>query len=827
MSLDINHKNNILVSIITPTYNRASFLSETIESVLNQSYSNFEYIILDDGSTDETQQILKKYQDPRIISLYHDNMGETATVNKAIVMAKGQIVGIVNSDDPILPGAIQEAVSCMAARPELLAVYPDWLCIGPESEFIKVEYLKKYNIENMLLDFNFGLGPGAFIRRSSYDLIGCRKPYLRYTGDMDFWLRLALQGTIHHIPKVLATHRHHLDSASVFAKGRLLSYELTTVIKSILKSPLLPASILKKKSNILAYVYSVAAKSYAGNDKYSIIKYSGLSFYYRCISIRYHFIDALKRMRNNLRRFRWNFLIMMAFAIILGVVGLSYVRRYFIKLKLFVKRICSRVFYGVLYRLSKLKNKVLGFMQAIGSGIKRHTWKFVEALLPTLKRYGWKIIDPAIDVACFILPIFVVPILRLSFGFPVWGARKKQNLNQNKNKFAFSTRFLPPMWSGQAVVINRLLTGLDPKFYCLVTQPVYADRKANNFIGALPATYYDLPVEKLWIKSTPTKWVRWANLISAIFQRGINIARALKNENVGTIIVGTGDQVDPPATCLAAHLLGCRFFAYFFDDYTEQFWADQDMLPLLKMLERIVAKRSNGLIAPNEYMQKVLITRYNQVAAIVRNPHPFVDFPDFQTTASNTQGKEIKLVFTGAIYNLNYDIFRSIIAGIKLLPQMNIKLHIYTAQPFEVLKQEGLWGEHVELHMHVPSAEVALAQNEADILLIPFSFEPRAVGIVKSSATGKLADYLMTGKPIVAICPKDSFLDWYFTRYECGIIIPREDPHLIAETIARIINDPELQNRMGQNAQARARIDFDPVLAQKTFLKTIGVELSA
>ena len=164
-----------LVTIVTPAYNRASFLDETIQSVLSQNYPKIEYIVLDDGSNDHTRQVLEKYTG-RIIWESHPNMGETATVNKGFGMARGEIICVVNSDDPLLPGAVSEAVKLMQARPDVLAAYSDWNEIGPNSELIKQMRLPEYNISNMLATFNVAMGPGTFFRRKVLDQVGMRDP---------------------------------------------------------------------------------------------------------------------------------------------------------------------------------------------------------------------------------------------------------------------------------------------------------------------------------------------------------------------------------------------------------------------------------------------------------------------------------------------------------------------------------------------------------------------------------------------------------------------------------------------------------------------------
>jgi len=101
-----------LVTVVTPVYNREDYLEEVILSVLGQDYPNIEFIVLDDGSTDGTLQVIWKYRE-RLRWESHANMGQTRTVNKGFSMAKGEIVGVVNSDDPLLPGAIREIVAFM------------------------------------------------------------------------------------------------------------------------------------------------------------------------------------------------------------------------------------------------------------------------------------------------------------------------------------------------------------------------------------------------------------------------------------------------------------------------------------------------------------------------------------------------------------------------------------------------------------------------------------------------------------------------------------------------------------------------------------------
>jgi glycosyltransferase involved in cell wall biosynthesis len=245
---------------------------------LNQDYPHLEYLVLDDGSTDNTAEVLGKYAD-RIIVESHTNMGETKTVNKGFSMAQGDLVCVVNSDDPIMPGLISAAVEAIQTNPDALIVYPDWQEIGPHSEPLKEYRLPNYNLTNMLLAFKVSMGPGTFIRRRVFELVGYRNPNLRYTGDLDFWFRTALHGQFIHIPQILATHRVHPDSASVSQQSSSMAHELVSMAASILADDLLPDELRKRRSEILRVVYLVAT-GFCGLDRLAMLKYFMKSCYH-------------------------------------------------------------------------------------------------------------------------------------------------------------------------------------------------------------------------------------------------------------------------------------------------------------------------------------------------------------------------------------------------------------------------------------------------------------------------------------------------------------------------------------------------------------------
>lgn len=260
--------NRPLVSVITPTYNRADYLSETIESVLNQDYTNIEYIVLDDGSKDNTIEVLKKYSD-RIYWEAQENMGETRTVNKAMKMARGSIICIVNSDDPLIDGAISKAVSFMEQNPDVIVAYPNWIKINSKSEVMEYVDLPEYDYRYMVRQHHCIVGPGAFIKKSLIDQMGGRDPAFRYVADFEFWLRGGLYGRFARIPEYLATFRVHPDSASQAHTGKMMAGEHIKLINKYFSFPNIPNEVLEIKREAYSWAHFVAAQ-FSGPNKWLV-----------------------------------------------------------------------------------------------------------------------------------------------------------------------------------------------------------------------------------------------------------------------------------------------------------------------------------------------------------------------------------------------------------------------------------------------------------------------------------------------------------------------------------------------------------------------------
>jgi len=213
-----------LVTVITPVYNRKQYIEETIESVLSQNYPKLEYIVLNDGSTDDTLAVVKRY-DGRLYWESHPNMGETRTVNRGFELARGDIVGVVNSDDPLLPGAIARIMKEFEENPGVDVIYPDWNLIDQAGEVVFLNRTRDYSFADMYRLQACIPGPAAFFRRTVFEKLEGRNPSYRFVADFDYWLRAGLEFNFKRLPEVLATFRVHPDSISVSQRNREMAQE--------------------------------------------------------------------------------------------------------------------------------------------------------------------------------------------------------------------------------------------------------------------------------------------------------------------------------------------------------------------------------------------------------------------------------------------------------------------------------------------------------------------------------------------------------------------------------------------------------------------------
>jgi glycosyltransferase involved in cell wall biosynthesis len=179
------------VSIITPSYNQAAFLEETILSVLSQDYPAIEYWVIDGGSSDGSLEIIRKYKDRFAGWVSEPDQGQADAINKGFSRTTGEIVAWINSDDIYRPQAVRHAVDIFQQYPEVGLVYSDVDSIDSSGEVFNRMTYDQWQLPDLMM-FNILGQASVFFRRSVLEQAGYLDPNYHYMLDHHLWLRMAL-----------------------------------------------------------------------------------------------------------------------------------------------------------------------------------------------------------------------------------------------------------------------------------------------------------------------------------------------------------------------------------------------------------------------------------------------------------------------------------------------------------------------------------------------------------------------------------------------------------------------------------------------------------
>lgn len=207
---------NELVSVIMPIFNGEKYLKEAIESILNQTFTDFEFIIIDDGSSDNSLDIIKSFKDERIILIKNnENKGISYSLNKGVEVAKGKYIARMDADDIALPNRLEMQLSFLEKNPtvDLIGCSVEWIDELGKSQSVDV---RNYNHEMIecLLVFTCPLyHPTIIGKKSVFTTFGYNSTYDGME-DWELWTRMVRQYKIINIPEVLLKYRLHESNAS-------------------------------------------------------------------------------------------------------------------------------------------------------------------------------------------------------------------------------------------------------------------------------------------------------------------------------------------------------------------------------------------------------------------------------------------------------------------------------------------------------------------------------------------------------------------------------------------------------------------------------------
>ncbi len=209
---------NPAVSILMPVYNSARYIKPAVQSVLEQTFGDFELIVVDDGSTDATGSILTRLagKDRRIKLIRRPNTGIVGALNDALAEARGELLGRMDGDDICLPDRLQKQVDWMCRHPQIVALGGQVEIIAPDGGLLMRSDLplQHESIDRQLLA---GIGgsiihPAAMLRAEPVRRLGGYRREFQYVEDLDLFLRLAEIGQLANLPDTLLKYRQHLGS---------------------------------------------------------------------------------------------------------------------------------------------------------------------------------------------------------------------------------------------------------------------------------------------------------------------------------------------------------------------------------------------------------------------------------------------------------------------------------------------------------------------------------------------------------------------------------------------------------------------------------------
>jgi glycosyltransferase involved in cell wall biosynthesis len=223
------------VSVIIPTHNRAELLKRAIQSVLNQTYQDFELIVVDDGSTDNTEEVVRSLNDEKLRYLRHDkNRGAGAARNTGIRAAEGRYVAFQDSDDEWLPAKLEKQIRIIESAPsEVGVVYTGfWRIEDHKKVYIPSPRItpKEGNIHDILLKGNFIGTPVALVKRECFDRAGIFDEKLPKLEDWELWIRISKYYQFRYIDEPLVIS--YLTQGGVNEQGGLTQLQ---ALKSILE----------------------------------------------------------------------------------------------------------------------------------------------------------------------------------------------------------------------------------------------------------------------------------------------------------------------------------------------------------------------------------------------------------------------------------------------------------------------------------------------------------------------------------------------------------------------------------------------------------------
>jgi glycosyltransferase involved in cell wall biosynthesis len=252
-----------LVSIVTPSFNQGEFLEETIRSVLEQDYDPIEYLVVDGGSTDGSVDVIGSYEDRLAWWVSEPDGGQPQGLNKGFARAKGELMGFLNSDDTLLPGAVSRLVGELEQDPRALVAYGDAIYVDERTGETRYGKSRLWGVGPMArAATGTVMQPASLWRRRAWELAGPFDESYQVWFDVLFFLNMARFGPASYVEEPLATYRIHPESKTANATGIPHTEEMMRVADEYFGGADLPEELRPEARTLRALYYRRAAWGY-------------------------------------------------------------------------------------------------------------------------------------------------------------------------------------------------------------------------------------------------------------------------------------------------------------------------------------------------------------------------------------------------------------------------------------------------------------------------------------------------------------------------------------------------------------------------------------
>jgi glycosyltransferase involved in cell wall biosynthesis len=248
------------VSVILPVYNGARFIAKAITSILDQTFRNFEFIIIDDGSTDKTVSIINSFRDNRIILLRNStNLGIVESLNKGIRHAQGDYVCRMDADDISMESRFDQQVKYLENNQNIAVVGSQIILIDEcDLEIGKIKYpITSQEIRRSIFIHNPFAHGATMIRARVLSECGLYDQRYLHNEDYDLWLRIGTKYRLANLSVPLLKRRIHISSITMKKENELVKYRLRTLHNAIINYYRNPICIVYLVRPMLAYCYRI------------------------------------------------------------------------------------------------------------------------------------------------------------------------------------------------------------------------------------------------------------------------------------------------------------------------------------------------------------------------------------------------------------------------------------------------------------------------------------------------------------------------------------------------------------------------------------------